>query len=365
VLAKFDPDGRPTTGIEVVTNDAYFADPGSGPSPMKTALGWDTTRYVNIYTNDAAGYLGYATVPQTHAGTVQDGVVLLWEAVGRNSLGGPPYNLGRTATHEIGHYLGLFHTFQDQCGFATQPYTSGDLIGDTTPERQPSYGCTPSESSCQDSGMNPIENYMNYSNDECMNRFTADQANRMRCAIMNFRRVNTAPSAQFTYTASGENVTFTNTSTDAESPLTMLKSKWTFGDGMTSTDVSPTHAYAAEGTYQVTLEVVDPGSGIATTTQSVAVVIAPSPPDAGDPNDDVGGPNDDDGGGSGSGDDGGGSGSGDDSGGISGGGGGCCQAPGANITFLLSGLPVMLVLLRRPRVCASIRRRLHRHRSER
>jgi hypothetical protein len=321
VLARFDPSGKPTTGIEVVTNDGYFKDPGSGDSPMKTALRWDPTRYLNIYTNDGNGNLGYATFPQTQAGAVQDGIVLLWETVGRNSLGGPPFHLGRTATHEVGHYLGLFHTFQGSCGSATAPYTSGDLISDTPRERLPSYGCTPSVSACQGAGMNPIENYMNYSDDACMNRFTPEQRNRMRCAIMSYRNVNTAPRARFTHAVAGAAVTFTNASTDAESPLAMLQSRWTFGDGKSSTDASPTHTYAAPGTYQVTLEVVDPGSGASTVTQAVDVVIAPAAPGGGDGGDD-----------------------GDPDEGV-----GCCQAPGGHVSFLVCALPVALVLRRRRR----------------
>jgi hypothetical protein len=281
---------------------------------MKDALNWDTKRYLNIYTNDAAGYLGYATFPQQNAGQAQDGVVLLWSSVGRNSLGGPPYNLGRTATHEVGHWLGLFHTFQGGCGTAGAPYTSGDLISDTNREKDPAFGCTPAASACAGAGMNPIENYMDYSNDACMNKFTPEQMNRMRCAITNFRFINTAPKAQFTHTAVDKAVTFANTSTDAESALAMLKSQWTFGDGATSTDANPTYTYAADGTYNVKLEIIDPGSGTSTITQSVVVVTTPS---------------------------------GDSDGGIDP--GGCCQAPNSGTSFVLVGLPVVLVLLRRRR----------------
>lgn len=322
VLARFDPDGKPTTGIEVVTSDGYFTDPGSGDSPMKTALRWDPTRYLNIYTNDADGNLGYATFPQTHAGAVQDGVVLLWESVGRNSLGGPPFDLGRTATHEVGHYLGLFHTFQGSCGSAAAPYTSGDLISDTPRERLPSYGCAPSASACQGAGMNPIENYMDYSDDACMNRFTPEQINRMRCAIMSYRSVNTAPRARFTHAVAGAAVTFTNASTDDESPLAGMRSKWMFGDGTTSADASPTHTYAAAGTYQVTLEVIDPDSGTSAVTQPVDVVISAAAPDGDDDGGDGGGPGE---------------------------GAGCCQAPGGHVSFLVCALPVVLVLRRRRR----------------
>jgi hypothetical protein len=319
VLAKFAPNGQPTTGIEVITNDAYFTDPGDMlPNPMKAALRWDPTRYLNIYTNDAAGNLGYAKFPQQHAGAIEDGVVLRWLVVGRPSLGAPPYNLGRTATHEVGHYLGLFHTFHEQCGLDVLPYESGDRIADTNPEEAENRGCTPSASTCLGGGMIPIENYMNYSDDSCMDRFTPEQTNRMRCALINYRLVNTAPRAQFTHTATDKDVTFTNTSTDSESPLAMLRSEWTFGDGMTSTVASPTHTYAADGTYQVTLEIVDPGSGTSTVTQQIIVVTTPSTPDGPNPG-------------------------GDDDG------GGCCQAPGGGTTFLLCALPVVLVLRRRRR----------------
>lgn len=165
---------------------------------------------------------------------------------------------------------------------------------------------------------------MDYSNDACMNRFTAEQANRMRCSMMSYRTVNTAPTARFTHAATDKNVMFTNTSMDAESPLAMLRSRWDFGDGITSTDPSPMHAYAADGTYQVTLEVIDPGSGTSTTMQSVVVVTTlPPTPDAGIPG------GDDDGGGEEA--------------------GGCCQAPDGHVTYLLCALPVVLVLRRRCR----------------
>src|SRR5690606_3128286 len=112
------------TGINRVTNDNYFNDSGN----FQMALHWDTTRYLNIYTNSAGGYLGYATLASESAGDVDDGVVLLYTAVGRNAPEGGGYAQGRTATHGVGHYLGLLHTFDGGCGTATAPYTSGDLI---------------------------------------------------------------------------------------------------------------------------------------------------------------------------------------------------------------------------------------------
>lgn len=282
VLARFDPDGEPTTGIEVITHNDWFTD--NGGTTMQRELAWDPTRYLNIYTNDAGGYLGYATLPQGSAGSFDDGVVLLWEAVGRNSPA-VPYDQGRTATHEVGHYLGLFHTFDGGCGRASSPYTTGDLLADTVAEAEEQYGCTPSASSCG-GGMNPIENYMDYTDDTCMTRFTPEQINRMRCGVVNYRNVNTAPTAGFSFVAEERTVTFTSASSDAETPE-MLQHAWSFGDGETSTEANPVHAYAADGTYQVTLEVVDLGSGTATVTQAVMVAAtAPVGPDGGGGGDD-------------------------------------------------------------------------------
>jgi hypothetical protein len=320
-LARFDPQGNPTTGINRVTNNAYFNDPGSsGTNQMKIDLNWDTTRYLNMYTNDAAGYLGYATFPMYEAGGPEDGVVLLWDSVGRDSPSGPPYDQGRTATHEVGHYLGLFHTFQDGCSTPSMPYDTGDLISDTVPEPGPEFGCTPGPSSCGGGNL-PIENYMDYTDDTCMNRFSVEQANRMRCALVNYRTINTAPTAAFSYTADELVVAFTNSSTDAETP-TMLAYEWEFGDGQMSTEASPSHTYAGDGTYPVTLTVTDPGSGFATTMQSVVVVMTPIPPDA-----PGGGGDDDDGGG----------------------GGGCCQADSGGSSAVLCAFVAGVAFFRRRR----------------
>ena len=134
----------------------------------------------------ASGYLGYAYIPNGGGVVCQDfdGCVINWTAFGRNSAGGPPYNQGRTATHEVGHYLGLFHTFDGGCG-NNNCYNSGDLICDTNKESGPVFGCPGNSNSC--SSPDPFHNYMDYSNDTCMWEFTADQANRMRCTLVNWR----------------------------------------------------------------------------------------------------------------------------------------------------------------------------------
>ena len=117
----------------------------------------------------------------------------------------------------------------------------------------------------------PIENYMEYTDDACMTKFTAEQGNRMRCSIFNYRTINTKPTASFTAAPNLLAVAFTNTSTDAESLAADLHYAWDFGDGQTSMEMSPSHTYTTAGTYNVTLVVTDPGSGRATATDSVVV----------------------------------------------------------------------------------------------
>lgn len=261
VIATVDPTGATTSGVDRHVSDDWFHD--SGPeveSEMKLALHWDPTRFLNIYVNDAGGggNLGYATFPQSSAGAYDDGVVLSWAHVGRDAVGGGDFSLGRTATHEIGHYLGLFHSFEGGCGSADEPYTTGDLIGDTVPEKQPHFGCTPSPSECG-SGDNPIDNYMNYSDDACMARFTAQQVNRMRCTLTSYRpelyRHVTELRAGFDYTADHVVVRFSDRSIATDGSI--VSWQWSFGDGAGSDDPEPMHTYASAGTYMVTLRVTD------------------------------------------------------------------------------------------------------------
>jgi hypothetical protein len=181
-LAQFDPNGNPTNGITRTTNNTWFNDSGD----YWTSLNWNPTRYLNIYTNTASGALGYVPgLPQGGiVGQTSDRVVVLWSAFGRNAPIGPPFHLGRTATHEVGHYLGLFHTFDGGCG--TPCNTAGDRICDTNPESGPVFGCPFSHTSCG-ALQDPFHNYMDYSDDDCYEEFTSNQVNRMRCTLQNWR----------------------------------------------------------------------------------------------------------------------------------------------------------------------------------
>ncbi len=140
VLASQDPNGSATTGITRDCNTAWFNDSGS----YWNTLAWDPNRYLNIYTNQAGGNLGYvpflpADGGGSNVGIPADRVVILWSSFGRNGPIGPPYDQGRTSTHEVGHYLGLEHTFNPEgsCGSGSAPgcYSDGDLICDTNVEQ--------------------------------------------------------------------------------------------------------------------------------------------------------------------------------------------------------------------------------------
>ncbi len=190
-LATEDPDGNPTTGITRSTNNTWFNDRGS----YWLSLNWDPNRYMNIYTNNAGGFLGYVpNLPQGGiVGRPEDRVVVLHSAFGRDAPLSP-FDLGRTATHEVGHYLGLYHTFDGGCGSASACSTTGDLICDTNRQSSPTFGCPTSATSC--SLPAPFDNYMDYADDRCMNKFTAEQIRRMRCTLENYRTqlYETAPS---------------------------------------------------------------------------------------------------------------------------------------------------------------------------
>ena len=172
------------------TNNATWFNAGQGSATettIKTTLRKGTKRDLNIYTwNLGGGLLGWATFPSSVAGNLaMDGVVCLYSSLPGGSA--VPYDLGDTATHEVGHWLGLFHTFQGGCN--TNPTGGGDLVADTPAEANPQFGCPTGADSCPAiAGLDPIENFMDYSDDSCMFKMTAGQADRMDAQWIAFRQ---------------------------------------------------------------------------------------------------------------------------------------------------------------------------------
>ena len=176
-LAQRDPSGNATTGI--VRKSTTVTSFSSNDAVKYTAQGgdnaWDATKYLNLWVcNLGGGLLGYAQFPGGAVAT--DGVVLLYSSIGSLTTPGSsaPYNYGRTATHEVGHWLNLRHIWGDaNCG--------NDLVSDTPTQQTSNYGCPTFPKVTCSNGANGdmFMNYMDYTDDGCMNMFSAGQSTRM------------------------------------------------------------------------------------------------------------------------------------------------------------------------------------------
>lgn len=171
--------------IDRTTNSVWFDQNDEDDEfDMKSALRQGGYGTLNIYSAGLGGKtLGWAYIPEDIQGyLVYDGVVILHTTVPGGSE--YPYNQGDTLTHEVGHWLGLYHTFEGGCGKST----GGDFIWDTPAEKDASFDCLPNNRSCPRSGgYDATTNFMNYTDDACMFKFTAGQAQRMDLAAEVYR----------------------------------------------------------------------------------------------------------------------------------------------------------------------------------
>ncbi|HEX2899212.1 MAG TPA: M43 family zinc metalloprotease [Bacteroidia bacterium] len=279
-LATIDPNGCPTTGMNHVVAPQWCYHDQADAAQMKGLIQWPPTQYLNVWVpcsietaNTSGQVIGYATFPfNLPLFPNLDGVVIHADYLGTSN---PTYR-GRTTTHEVGHWLGLFHTFQNGCQGATANTCAaqGDRVCDTPQAAEANFQC-PNINSCTDSpidNFDQIENYMDYADGVCQNMFTQGQKDRMDFYTNNQRSVLWSPAnltatgcdgtvsagctpapdfvADNVITCAGVPVQFTDLSVHAPTSWS-----WSFPGGTPSTSTlqNPVVTYSTTGVYDVTL----------------------------------------------------------------------------------------------------------------
>lgn len=172
-------------GVNRTNNATWYASKSAGAEhAMKRALKIGGDDVLNVYTTSGGAYLGWAYLPEITdtAQAYLDGIVMDWRTVpGASNEYAGLYDEGDTLVHEAGHWLNLEHTFYGQCN------KTGDYVADTPAEKSAAFGCQVGRDTCPAAGLDPVHNYMDYSDDPCLTDFTAGQAQRMRDAWLLWR----------------------------------------------------------------------------------------------------------------------------------------------------------------------------------
>lgn len=265
-MARRDPGGNPTLGI--TRTQTSITEFGQSNALKFTSQGghdaWDRDKYLNLWVcNLGSQLLGYATFPGGNASL--DGVAIGYNYFGTVGTLSPPYNKGRTATHEVGHWLWLYHIWGDDNGSCG----GSDLVGDTPNQALEFYGCPgyPTTDACSPSAPGVMfMNYMDYTDDACMNLFTQGQLVRINSAINGPRlplqssngHINVSGQPLCSFFADSISVQYNNpvhfTDNSAGIPTGW---QWTFtgGSPSSSTSQNPTVTYPTPGFYTVKLRV--------------------------------------------------------------------------------------------------------------
>ena len=168
--------------VDYTMNDSWYNDMEQYESAYKQQLHVDPVHHLNIYTGNMPGLLGWSYMPYSWPeNSYMHGVCLLYSCLPGGTA--YPYNAGDTATHEVGHYLGLSHTFLNGCS------ATNDNVADTPQENDGNniYNCNNTDTCPNDPGMDPVHNYMTYTDDACLNQFTDGQGERMENMIATYR----------------------------------------------------------------------------------------------------------------------------------------------------------------------------------
>jgi hypothetical protein len=167
-------------------SDWFLMTPSSAAERnAKVALGWNSQRFLNVYSCFGGGLLGWATFPWSLSRNPSlDGVVIAFDSI---PGGTAPYDEGDTLVHEVGHWCGLYHTFQGGCS------RRNDRVADTPAEASPNFGCPAARDTCTSPGLDPVQNYMDYSTDVCLNTFSSGQVSRMNSQLQTYRSAIFAP----------------------------------------------------------------------------------------------------------------------------------------------------------------------------